>query len=76
MSSYYTSPPSSPTVGFFPTAPASPNAFSGFQYHQSPRDQHDMYAEFGAACQGAQRQQGQGQGSLSKAFKKLTARKN
>lgn len=43
MSSYsYTSPPSSPIASFFPTGPASPNAFAGF--HQNPRDAHNMYA--------------------------------
>ncbi|KAL7285072.1 hypothetical protein ACG7TL_000163 [Trametes sanguinea] len=42
MSSYYSSPPSSPMGSFFPTGPASPHAFSSFQ--QSPRDAQAMYA--------------------------------
>lgn len=42
---------SSPISSFFPAAPASPHAFSGF--HQSPRDGHDMYASFGATHGGS-----------------------
>ncbi|EGO31152.1 hypothetical protein SERLADRAFT_376867 [Serpula lacrymans var. lacrymans S7.9] len=50
MSSYnyaYTSPPTSPTYGFFPSGPASPHAFSSF--HQDPRQTHNMYASLGSA---------------------------
>lgn len=47
MSSYYSSPPTSPASGFFPSGPASPHAFASF--HQSPRDNHSMYAAFGAS---------------------------
>ncbi|KAI0778990.1 hypothetical protein BD413DRAFT_466167 [Trametes elegans] len=42
MSSYYSSPPSSPVGSFFPAGPASPHAFASFQ--QSPRDAHAAYA--------------------------------
>ncbi|KII93317.1 hypothetical protein PLICRDRAFT_35513 [Plicaturopsis crispa FD-325 SS-3] len=48
------SPPASPSYGggFFPVAPTSPHAFASFQ--QSPRDQHAMYAQFGAVAPGSQ----------------------
>ncbi|KAI6031346.1 hypothetical protein BKA83DRAFT_4199051, partial [Pisolithus microcarpus] len=48
MSSYdgYPSAPRSPTFGFFPTAPASPHAFSTI--HGDPRDTHAMYASLGS----------------------------
>ncbi|KAG2118159.1 uncharacterized protein F5147DRAFT_670203 [Suillus discolor] len=44
MSRYnnYTTPPRSPTFGFFPTAPSSPHAFSAMQ--GNPRDSHNMYS--------------------------------
>ena len=44
--SFYTSSPTSPLSGFFPTAPAGPHAFAGFQ--QDPRAQHATYAALGS----------------------------
>ncbi|OJT10016.1 hypothetical protein TRAPUB_13505 [Trametes pubescens] len=72
MSSYYTSPPSSPMASFFPTGPASPHAFSSFQ--QDPRDAHSMYAALRPSnahnnAQG-QRTQASHTGSLKKVFGK------
>jgi hypothetical protein len=59
------------SFGLFGSAPSSPHAFSTFG--QSPRGQHDMYAQFGAAVtgQGSQSKSGSGFGSL----KKLVGRK-
>ncbi|CDO73440.1 hypothetical protein BN946_scf185013.g75 [Trametes cinnabarina] len=63
MSSYYSSPPSSPMSSFFPTGPASPHAFSAFQ--QSPRDSQEMYAALASrSAPGAH--QGHGQGAHSR----------
>ncbi|OAX42089.1 hypothetical protein K503DRAFT_767075 [Rhizopogon vinicolor AM-OR11-026] len=43
----YTSPPQSPTFGFFPTAPSAPHAFSSM--HGNPRDSHAMYTALGSS---------------------------
>lgn len=76
MSSYnYPAVPPSPTYGFFPTGATSPNAFASF--HQSPRDQHAMYASFSSSASSLQNQrsaQQSSQGSQS-GFKKLVSRK-
>lgn len=69
----YSSPPSSPLSGFFPTGPASPHAFATFQ--QDPRGAHSMYAALrsGSGHNAAQGQaiananaQGQGQGQAGR----------
>ncbi|KAF8240790.1 hypothetical protein L208DRAFT_1383715 [Tricholoma matsutake] len=57
MSSYSYSTPSSPTYGFFPTGTTSPNAFVGF--HQSPREQHAMYAALTGSAGHSQQRKGQ-----------------
>ncbi|KAH9897737.1 hypothetical protein C8Q73DRAFT_787977 [Cubamyces lactineus] len=62
MSSYYSSPPSSPIASFFPTGPASPHAFSSFQ--QDPRDTHAMYA---ALAPSSRHNTAQGQATLPRA---------
>ncbi|KAI8990689.1 hypothetical protein BD414DRAFT_514416 [Trametes punicea] len=76
MSSYYSSPPSSPVASFFPTGPASPHAFASFQ--QPPRDSHAMYAAL-ASSNGHNAAQGQAAlsgahasqtGSLKRMFRK------
>ncbi|KAI0078849.1 RabGAP/TBC [Panus rudis PR-1116 ss-1] len=46
MSSYFPSQPPSPVSGFFPTGPASPNAFALFG--QSPGAAHDLVAALGS----------------------------
>jgi hypothetical protein len=55
--------------------PPSPTSTSiGFALHQSPRDQHSLFAQFGAGGKsgsGTQSSSGQGLGSL----KKLISRK-
>ncbi|KAH9849208.1 hypothetical protein C2E23DRAFT_840312 [Lenzites betulinus] len=69
MSSYYTSPPSSPMSSFFPTGPASPHAFSAFQ--QSPRDAQSLYAVL-RPSNAHNAQQGQhAQASQTGSFKKV-----
>ncbi|KAI0368869.1 hypothetical protein BV20DRAFT_1036799 [Pilatotrama ljubarskyi] len=75
MSSYYSSPPSSPMSSFFPTGPASPHAFSSFQ--QSPRDSQAMYAALtsssahnAAQGQAIARAQASQTGSLKRVFRK------
>lgn len=75
MSSYYSSPPSSPMSGFFPTGPSSPHAFSSF--HQSPRDTHAMYAAFGSPYTAGQNTQESGNGSKGamSSLKRLVKRK-
>ena len=72
--SYYTSPPTSPLSGFFPTAPAAPHAFAGFQ--QDPRATHAVYAALGPGAahnaRAGQKQQRQAHatGSLRKKLSK------
>ncbi|KAJ7361337.1 hypothetical protein DFH08DRAFT_843810 [Mycena albidolilacea] len=61
--------PTAPAYGLFPTGATSPNAF--MSHHQSPRDNHTMYAQFSApaaTAPGAQQPSSSGQGSLSKRF--------
>ncbi|KAI0673795.1 hypothetical protein C8Q78DRAFT_1076766 [Trametes maxima] len=78
MSSYYSSPPSSPLSGFFPTGPASPHAFASFQ--QSPRDSQSMYAALtsssahnAAQGQAIARSRASQTGSLKKVFGNITS---
>ncbi|KAG1754732.1 uncharacterized protein EDB91DRAFT_1095257 [Suillus paluster] len=75
MSHYnnYTSPPRSPTFGFFPTAPSAPHAFPAM--HGNPRDSHAMYSALSSSMgfqSGSQRRQSGGGSSnpLTKLYRK------
>ncbi|KAJ3571605.1 hypothetical protein NP233_g3650 [Leucocoprinus birnbaumii] len=67
--------PSSPTFGFFPNSPTSPNAFAGFGIPQSPRDSHAMYAAFSASASGHPPSAAQSSQGSKSAFKNLLRRK-
>jgi hypothetical protein len=69
MSSYAGSMNTSSAYSYTPPSPTS----LSFGLHQSPREQHSLYSQFGALSQGqsGQKSGGQGFGSL----KKLMGRK-
>jgi hypothetical protein len=70
--SYSYNTPSSPSYGFFPAGATSPNAFAGL--HQSPREQHAMYAALSASTGYSQPHNGQ-QTQSQGGFKKYVTRK-
>lgn len=75
MSSYSYESPTSPKFGFFPTGPASPNAFAGFHSSSSPMCAALGKALMPSSAQNVPQNNNSGPGYSSFSLKRLGSKK-